>query len=92
MLGYNNLAMVMREYLNSVEPKFIRREARRCYVFSDGDEFILERDVEDHAQEAESKGLSVEKVKFAGTSHVGHMRSDPGRYWEIVEQTWEARA
>ncbi|KAH9205804.1 hypothetical protein DL95DRAFT_489712 [Leptodontidium sp. 2 PMI_412] len=77
---------------NSVDPEFIRKEAKRCYIYSDGDEVVLDKDVEEHAKEAERNGLRVEKAKFEGTSHVGHMRSDPVRYWGIVKRSWEGRA
>ncbi|KAH7418811.1 hypothetical protein BKA64DRAFT_730305 [Cadophora sp. MPI-SDFR-AT-0126] len=89
ILGQKILALVI---LNSIEPEFIRKEAKRCYIYSDGDEVVLDKDVEEHAKEAERNGLRIEKVKFEGTSHVGHMRSDPARYWEIVKRSWEGRA
>ncbi|KAK9326099.1 hypothetical protein V1517DRAFT_103522 [Lipomyces orientalis] len=70
----------------------IRTEAPRCYIYSDVDEFILDHDIEDHADEADAKGLKVKKVKFTGTKHVEHMRADPERYWGAVKGTWDARA
>ncbi|KFY19870.1 hypothetical protein V491_04154 [Pseudogymnoascus sp. VKM F-3775] len=89
ILGQKISALVI---FNSIRPEFIRKEAKRCYIYSDGDEVVLDRDVEEHAREAERNGLSVEMVKFDGTSHVGHMRSDPARYWGIVKRSWEGRA
>ncbi|KAK9386680.1 hypothetical protein V1515DRAFT_587017 [Lipomyces mesembrius] len=47
---------------------------------------------EDHADEADAKGLKVKKVKFTGTKHVEHMRTDPERYWGAVKGTWDVRA
>ncbi|KAK9318818.1 hypothetical protein V1517DRAFT_359709 [Lipomyces orientalis] len=70
----------------------IRTEAPRCYIYSDADEFILDHDIEDHADEADAKGLKVKKVKFTGTKHVEHMRADPERYWSAVKVTWDVRA
>ncbi|KAK9312149.1 hypothetical protein V1522DRAFT_233906 [Lipomyces starkeyi] len=70
----------------------IRKEAPRCYIYSDLDEFILDRDIEDHADEADAKGLRVKMVKFTGTKHVEHMRTDPDRYWGAVKGTWDSRA
>lgn len=57
---------------------------RRCYIYSDADDLIDWRDVENHAADAEAKGWVVQKVIFQGTPHVGHMRADSERYWSIV--------
>ncbi|KAI9931500.1 hypothetical protein ASPWEDRAFT_25626 [Aspergillus wentii DTO 134E9] len=57
---------------------------QRCYIYSDIDELVDWKDVEDHALEAESKGWVVHREKFQGSPHVSHMRSDPARYWDIV--------
>ncbi|KAK9244831.1 hypothetical protein V1506DRAFT_577755 [Lipomyces tetrasporus] len=70
----------------------IRKEAPRCYIYSDSDEFILDHDIEDHADAADVKGLKVKKVKFTGTKHVEHMRTDLERYWGAVKGTWDVRA
>lgn len=59
---------------------------RRCYLYSDADRLIDCKDVETHAVEAESKGWIVQREKFQGSQHVGHMRADPGRYWGIVAE------
>ncbi|KAK9494589.1 hypothetical protein V1508DRAFT_412089 [Lipomyces doorenjongii] len=53
---------------------------------------ILDHDIEDHADEADAKGLKVKKLKFTWTKHVEHMRTDPERYWGAVKGTWDVRA
>ncbi|KAK9482090.1 hypothetical protein V1527DRAFT_486027 [Lipomyces starkeyi] len=70
----------------------MRKDAPRCYIYSDLDESILDHDIEDHADEAVAKGLKVKMVKFTGTKHVEHMRTDPKRYWGAVKGTWDVRA
>jgi Eukaryotic protein of unknown function (DUF829) len=63
------------------------------YIYSDSDELVPQKDVEEHAALAASMEVSKGKKRavvhfepFTGTSHVGHMRADPGRYWGIVER------
>ncbi|KAJ8096632.1 hypothetical protein POJ06DRAFT_286898, partial [Lipomyces tetrasporus] len=88
-LGRQTLATRLRDDLNAA---VIRKEAPRCYIYSDSDEFILDHDIEGHADAADAKGLKVTKVKFTGTKHVEHMRTDPERYWGAVKGTWDVRA
>ncbi|KAL4890527.1 hypothetical protein BDV59DRAFT_184132 [Aspergillus ambiguus] len=57
---------------------------RRCYVYSDSDELVHWKDVERHADDAESKGWLVHREKFLGSPHVAHMKTDPDRYWSLV--------
>lgn len=59
---------------------------RRCYIYSDEDELIKSSDVEEHASEAEASGWIVERAKFHGSAHVAHMRTDPQKYWAIIER------
>ena len=59
---------------------------KRCYIYSDVDNLIDCKDVEDHAVDAEAKGFTVYREKFRGSSHVGHMRAEPERYWSIVKR------
>lgn len=90
-LGWTSAAEKMRETLNSTEPAYLPKAARRTYVFSDSDEQILEGDLVEHADEATGKGFVVEKERFVGSKHVDHMRSDPERYWAIVKKAWDQR-
>ncbi|GFF34670.1 transmembrane protein 53 [Aspergillus udagawae] len=57
----------------------------RCYIYSDADELVDWRDVEQHSWDAQAKGWVVQREKFLGSPHVCHMRSDPERYWNIVK-------
>ncbi|RAH82551.1 hypothetical protein BO86DRAFT_298126, partial [Aspergillus japonicus CBS 114.51] len=59
---------------------------RRCYLYSEGDRVVDARDVERHAEEVERRGWEVERVKFDGSAHVSHMRTDPERYWGVVKK------
>lgn len=67
------------------------RETCRAYVYSEADEFVDHRAVEEHAEYAEVNGyVVVRRDKFLNSQHVAHARSDPDRYWSLVRNTWEA--
>ncbi|KAK2805112.1 hypothetical protein FQN50_006357 [Emmonsiellopsis sp. PD_5] len=72
---------VAREGLN--DTRLVDGGARRCYIYSERDELIRSRDVEDHARQARGKGWVVDMEKFEAP-HVAHMRVDPERYWGVV--------
>ncbi|QIX02552.1 hypothetical protein AMS68_008069 [Peltaster fructicola] len=63
-------------------------ESRRVYIYSDADQLIDKEDVELHALQAQQKGFNVIEEVFVGSPHVAHSRSDPKRYWRIVEDAW----
>ncbi|BFZ57391.1 hypothetical protein PYCC9005_004443 [Savitreella phatthalungensis] len=64
----------------------------RTYIYSDGDKLIRSVDVEEHASHARSAGhADVRLEKFPSTSqHVVHSRTDPQRYWSIIEKAWRS--
>jgi len=67
-------------------------ETCRSYVYSEADEFVHYRAVEEHADHAEANGYTVvRRDKFPGSQHVAHARLDPDRYWSLVTETWESR-
>jgi Eukaryotic protein of unknown function (DUF829) len=68
------------------------REVRRAYLYGDRDIIIPVIDVENHAVEAGQKGYKVRKELFKDSLHVSHMRTDPERYWKVVEETWSGKA
>lgn len=73
-----------------LDPEFVvaRTSAGKietCYIYSDADELVPWKDVEEHAALASKGSRVVELEKFIGTPHVGHMRADPERYWGIVK-------
>lgn len=61
----------------------------RCYIYSDTDELVDARDVEQHASESEACGWLVRRERFQGTPHVGHMRAAPERYWGVIKEYLE---
>lgn len=66
------------------------RETCRAYIYSEADEFVDYRAVEEHINHAETNGyVIVRRDKFPNSPHVSHARSDPERYWSIVRETWE---
>ncbi|MCJ1413125.1 hypothetical protein MMC19_007229 [Ptychographa xylographoides] len=81
----NTVDMVWNE-LNT--PDLIGTNAARRYIYSREDSMVWDKDVEDHADEAEAKGYRVRLEKFSGSAHVAHMMADRARYWKIVEDLW----
>lgn len=59
---------------------------KSCYIYSESDDLVPWKDVEEHAARAVAKGRKVDLEKFRGSPHVGHMKQDPDRYWAIVKR------
>lgn len=68
-----------------VQPAGRDGKLARCYLYSDTDPLVDWRDTESHALEAEAKGWAVRRELFKGSPHVGHMRSEPDRYWGVIK-------
>ena len=67
------------------------QETCRSYAYSEADEFVDHRAVEEHADHAEARGfVVVKREKFEGSMHVAHARAEPERYWCLVKETWDA--
>ncbi|KAM7190942.1 Eukaryotic protein of unknown function (DUF829) domain containing protein [Rhypophila sp. PSN 637] len=67
-----------------------KTELRRAYIYSDGDELVSPQSVEAHSYVAEERGFTVVKREnFGKSKHVAHARMDEGRYWGVVEGTWD---
>ena len=86
LLGRRNAVENARAGLNDAQ--LVRAEARRAYVYSEGDNVVEAVDIKAHALEAEKKGFNVKKEVFENTVHVAHIRGDEQRYWGIVQQIW----
>ncbi|RYP76011.1 hypothetical protein DL771_002083 [Monosporascus sp. 5C6A] len=67
----------------------LARQTNRSYVYSKEDAMVDWRHVEEHARDAAAKGIPVRRELYQGSAHVSHMRTDNGRYWKIVTDTWE---
>ncbi|KAK3990782.1 hypothetical protein QBC44DRAFT_288354 [Cladorrhinum sp. PSN332] len=68
------------------------KEVGRTYIYGKGDRLVHWRDVEVHADDAESKGFGrVRREEFEGTGHVAHARGvgNEERYWRVVKGSWE---
>lgn len=88
LTGSRDVIEQVRQDLN--DTRLMALGARRCYIYSDADESVEAKDVEDHVDDARRKGWVVSTEKFVGSAHVGHMRQDSARYWKIVKELWEA--
>ncbi|KAK3064591.1 hypothetical protein LTS18_005803 [Coniosporium uncinatum] len=74
----------LRRNLN--DESLFAKEVPRCYLYSKEDDMVLWRDIEAHAADAVAEGYDVEKVRFEGSKHVGHMVVDSKRYWSAIER------
>jgi hypothetical protein len=81
-----NLIDQLRADLN--DKKLFDIDVPRLYIFSDGDNMVEAKDVEDHAIEARSLGYGVDLVRYIESGHAAHMLNDPKRYWKAVESLW----
>lgn len=64
----------------------------RTYVFSQADDLIHWKDIEDHAADvAEKFGTTSMLVRFKDSGHCSHAREHEEYYWNAVRTTWEAR-
>ncbi|KAF2191562.1 hypothetical protein K469DRAFT_720618 [Zopfia rhizophila CBS 207.26] len=82
-----HMIVVMCRLLN--DPSLFQTKAPRVYLYSKADAMVGDDEVEEHADEAASKGWEVEKVKFEKSPHAGHIREDKGKYWKAVMAAWE---
>ncbi|KAI0101051.1 hypothetical protein GGR51DRAFT_531049 [Nemania sp. FL0031] len=64
-------------------------EVRRTYLYSPDDKLCPADSVERHAATAVMNGFDAKLVSFEKSGHVAHMRSDSGRYWTSVRETWQ---
>lgn len=88
--GKTNPLVILAESHN--EERLKQKEARRTYIYSEGDKLVKWFDVEAHGRIAQEKGFAgVRLEKFAGTEHVAHVKGEENakRYWELVKGTWE---
>lgn len=58
----------------------------RYYIYSDEDKIVLSEHVEEHIRSSESCGIVVRPEKFKDAQHVMAMRTDPERYWAIINK------
>ena len=72
----------VRQALN--DPKLMKGEKRRCYIYSKADQMVGWSAVEDHARTAAEGGFKVKKEEFMGSGHCAHVRGGERRYWDLV--------
>ncbi|OJJ46407.1 hypothetical protein ASPZODRAFT_132510 [Penicilliopsis zonata CBS 506.65] len=82
LVGLSDAVTTGRMALNDKD--LVAGKAKRCYIYSEADQLVNWKDVEDHAREAE-RHWEVKREKFSDSQHVSHMRVDPERYSEIIK-------
>jgi hypothetical protein len=67
------------------DPRIVRKDSRRCYLYSRKDGVVWCEFVEGHAAEAVNKGLGVVEMEmFENSSHVRHAVEDQESYWGAI--------
>jgi hypothetical protein len=87
VLGVENIVQRLRAALN--DKQLFAAEAPRLYAYSKADTMVWWGAVEEHAKAAEDLGWEVERARFEGSAHVGHILEDAERYWGAVRRIWE---
>ncbi|KAL1305046.1 hypothetical protein AAFC00_001987 [Neodothiora populina] len=81
--GVQDAVSFARAKLNDTE--LFALDTPRLYVYSQADEMIGWKDVQDHAEEARKKGYSdVLALPFVESRHCAHIVVDAKRYWGAV--------
>ncbi len=75
-----------RQELN--DKSLFNLDAPRMYIYSVADDMVDWKDVEEHGEEAKTRGYTVNREKFLTSSHAGHLIEDPKRYWSTVQRLW----
>ncbi|RDL40660.1 uncharacterized protein BP5553_00639 [Venustampulla echinocandica] len=86
VLGKMNMIERLRKVLN--DKALFDTAAPRTYIYSEGDDMVDWRDVDEHAEEATKKGYTVELEKYHDSGHAAHMVKDGERYWTIIQRLW----
>jgi Eukaryotic protein of unknown function (DUF829) len=86
LMGTVNVVEDMRLAIN--DKGLFDLDAPRVYIYSEADDMVESRDVEEHADEAKKLGYTVSREKFLTSGHAAHMIQDPIRYWGIVQKLW----
>ncbi|KAF5354407.1 hypothetical protein D9758_010743 [Tetrapyrgos nigripes] len=60
----------------------------RLYVYSRTDELVPFDEVSAHVVRARGAGQNVREEVFDRSPHVAHARTDPVRYWSVVQELW----
>jgi len=74
--------------LNPRVVPWVDERSPRVYIFSKNDEMVPWQQVMAHAEKAKELGMDVRIKLYEQTSHVTHMRADPGTYWATIGEAW----
>jgi hypothetical protein len=86
--GEDHWTQKTRKDLNAEE--LFQSTRGRLYIYSKEDKIVGWTDVENHAEDAENKGLGeVRKELWEKSGHVGHMFSNKEKYWNAVRSLWD---
>lgn len=85
----NNVISRTRERLE--DNRYWDTSVPRCYLYSEADELIWWKDIEEHGIDGSRRGTPVTLVRFKESMHCAHIRENEGEYWDAVVDTWELR-
>ena len=86
-MGLGNTGAFALEAMTN--PNLTSHSATRLFIYSKEDELISWEDIEENAAIAIGKGYKCLMELFEGSTHVGHLRKDPERYWSSIEKVWK---
>jgi len=86
LTGTDNMVDRIRKELN--DKRLFDEKAPRMYIYSEGDDMVDWRFVEEHAAEAKQIGYKVDMEEFGTSGHAAHVLLDAGRYWGTVQRLW----
>jgi hypothetical protein len=87
-VGYDNNP-VTKSRKQLLDPTLFDLKVPRCYLYSKADAQIAWQDVYEHAGASMAHSQCVTEVIFENSSHVGHARKEPERYWNAVTTVWQ---
>ncbi|QSZ36025.1 hypothetical protein DSL72_007149 [Monilinia vaccinii-corymbosi] len=72
------------------DERLVSKGAVRGYIYSEEDEVIEWRDVEEHGEVGRSRGYRVERIKMGGGKHAQMFKGEGGEgvYWGFIKKLW----
>ncbi|RPA71442.1 hypothetical protein BJ508DRAFT_419920 [Ascobolus immersus RN42] len=88
LAGFDKEDVFMRHARWLMEDEVVGKGVKRQFVYSETDEMVWYKDVEEHIAKEKEADLEVRVDKFEGSRHVAHAKGEPERYWKVVDDFW----
>ncbi|KUJ21193.1 uncharacterized protein LY89DRAFT_665638 [Mollisia scopiformis] len=90
-LGYllqGKMDLVDQARMDLNDKSIFDTDAPRMYIYSVADNMVAWQAVEEHGDEAQSLGYTIDREKFLESGHAAHLLVDADRYWATVKRLW----